>query len=170
MDVGCTGTCVPSSWAEVLEVLWMLDAQVLVCLSVGLKCRRFCWESCANTLYVSTIFPSDKLAAQVLCVRIDWFEVLEVLEGECCLDIWVGVGTIIHPEMLASLCAIFPSDKLAAQVLLVCLHMLEVLEGERCLDRCVFDYHPSRDAGFLVCPPVGFVVNTVVTSGGRTIL
>ena len=59
----------------------MLDAQVLVCLSVGLKCRKFCWESCANTLYVSTIFPSENLAAQVLGVRIDWFEVLEVLEG-----------------------------------------------------------------------------------------
>ena len=88
----------------------MLAAQVLQCLSVGLKCRKFCWESCANTLYVSTIFPSDKLAAQVLGVRIDWFEVLEVLEGECCLDNWVGVGTIIHPEMLASLCAVFPSD------------------------------------------------------------
>ena len=153
----------------------MLDAQVLVCLSVGLKCRKFCWESCANTLYVSTIFPSENLAAQVLGVRIDWFEVLEVLEGECCLDNWVGVGTIIHPETLASLCAVFPSDELAAQVLLVCLHIgwfevLEVLEGERCLDRCVSDYHPSRDAGFLVCPPVGFVVNTVVTSGGSTIL
>ena len=43
----------------------------------------------ANTLYVSAIFPSDKLVAQVLGVRIDWFEVLEVLEGECCLDHWV---------------------------------------------------------------------------------
>ena len=52
---------------------------------------------------------------------IDWFEVLEVLEGQCCLDNWVDVGTVIHPEMLASLCAIFPLDKLAAQVLLVCL-------------------------------------------------
>ena len=48
--------------------------------------------------------------------------------------------------------------------------VLELLEGERCLDRCVSDYHPSRDAGFLVCPPLGFVVNTVVTSGGSTIL
>ena len=83
----------------------MLDAQVLVCLSIGLKCRKFCWESCANTLYVSTIFPSDKLATQVLlvCLHIGWFEVLEVLEGE------------------------------------------------RCLDRCVSDYHPSRDVGFIVC-------------------
>ena len=27
----------PISWVEVLEVLWMLDTQVLVCLSVGLK-------------------------------------------------------------------------------------------------------------------------------------
>ena len=115
------------------------------------------------------------MAAQVLSVRIDWFEVLEVLEGECCLDNCVGVGTIIHPEMLASLCAIFPSDKLAAQVLLVCLpigwfEVLEVLEGERSLDRCVSDYHPSRDVGFLVCLPVDFVVNTVVTSGDSTIL
>ena len=57
----------------------------------------------------------------------------------------------------------------------MCLHIgwfevLEVLEGECCLDRCVSDYHPSRDVGFLVCLPVGFVVNTVVTSGGSTIL
>ena len=35
MDVGCTGTCVPISWVEVLEVLWMLDTQVLVCLPIG---------------------------------------------------------------------------------------------------------------------------------------
>ena len=48
--------------------------------------------------------------------------------------------------------------------------VLEVLEGERCLDHCVSDYHPSRDVGFLVCLPVGFLVNTVVTSGGSTIL
>ena len=120
----------------------MLDAQVLVCLSVGLKCRIFCWESCANTLYVSTIFPSENLAAQVLGVRIDWFEVLEVLEGECCLDNWVGLGTIIHPEMLASLCAVFPSDELAAQVLLVCLPIgwVEVLEVLRMLDAQVLVY------------------------------
>ena len=101
------------------------------------------------------VFPSEKLAAQVLGVRIDWFEVLEVLEvleGECCLDNWVGVGTIIHPEMLASLCAVFPSDKLAAQVLLVCLHMLEVLEGERCLDRCV----SSIQRCWLPCVPTGW--------------
>ena len=32
------------------------------------------------------------------------------------------------------------------------------------------DYHPSRDVGFLVCLPVGFVVTTVVTSGGSAIL
>ena len=35
MNVGCTGTCVPIGWVEVLEVLWMLDAQVLVCLPIG---------------------------------------------------------------------------------------------------------------------------------------
>ena len=66
---------------------------------VGLKCRKLCWDSCANTLYVSTIFPSEKLSAQVLvcllvgssvgssvdvgctgtCVPIDWVEVFEVL-------------------------------------------------------------------------------------------
>ena len=74
----------PISWVEVLEVLRMLDAQVLECQSVGLRSWKICWECFANTLYVSTIFPSDKLAAQVLGVRIDWFEVLEVLEGECC--------------------------------------------------------------------------------------
>ena len=40
-----------------------------------------CWQSFANTLYISAIFPSDKFAAQVLlvCLHISWFEVLEVL-------------------------------------------------------------------------------------------
>ena len=41
-DVGCTGSCVSISWVEVLEVVRMLDAQILVCLSVGLKCWKFC--------------------------------------------------------------------------------------------------------------------------------
>ena len=41
-DVGCTGTSVPISWVEVLEVLRMLDAKVLVCQLVGLKCWKFC--------------------------------------------------------------------------------------------------------------------------------
>ena len=40
-DVGCTGTSVPIGWVEVLEVLRMLDAQVLVCQSVGLRCWKF---------------------------------------------------------------------------------------------------------------------------------
>ena len=37
--------CLPIGWVEVLEVLRMLDAQVLVCLSVGMKCWKFygCW-------------------------------------------------------------------------------------------------------------------------------
>ena len=75
-DVGCTGTSVPISWVKVLEVVLTnsmlyhlsdkLAAQVLVCLPIGwvevlevlrLKCWKFCWESCANTLYASTIFP-----------------------------------------------------------------------------------------------------------------
>ena len=44
-DVGCTGSCVPIGWVEVLEVVRMLDAQILVCLLVGLKCWKFygCW-------------------------------------------------------------------------------------------------------------------------------
>ena len=44
-EVGYTGTSVPISWVEVLEVLRMMDAQVPVCLLVGLKCCRFygCW-------------------------------------------------------------------------------------------------------------------------------
>ena len=46
-DVGCTGTSVPIGWVEVLEVLRMLDAQVLVCLSVGLKC----WKSCGCRMH-----------------------------------------------------------------------------------------------------------------------
>ena len=64
MDVGCTGTCVPIDWVEVLEVLRMLATLVLLCLpigcvevlevlrkldahglvylSIGLKCWKFC--------------------------------------------------------------------------------------------------------------------------------
>ena len=144
----------PISWVEGLELLKMLDTQVLQYLSVGLMC----WERfAANTLNVSTIFPSEMLAAQVLqCLSV----------GLMC---WESFANTLY------VCAIFPSDKLAAQVLLVCLHIgwfevLEVLEGEHCLDHCVSDYHPSRDVGFLVCLPVGFVVTTVVTSGGSAIL
>ena len=65
---------------------------------------------------------------------ISWFAVLEVLGRVFRL---LGVGTNIHPEMLATLCAIFPSDKLVAQVLGVRIdwfEVLEVLEGECCLD------------------------------------
>ena len=44
-DVGCTGTSAPIGCVEVFEVLRMLDAQVVVCLPVGLKCWKFyvCW-------------------------------------------------------------------------------------------------------------------------------
>ena len=44
-EVGCTRSCVPIGWVEVLEVVRMMDAQVLVCLSVGLKCWKLyvCW-------------------------------------------------------------------------------------------------------------------------------
>ena len=34
-DDGCTGTCVPIDWVEVLDVLRMLATQVLVCLPIG---------------------------------------------------------------------------------------------------------------------------------------
>ena len=34
--------CLPIGWVEVLEVLRMLDAKVLVYLSIGLKCWKFC--------------------------------------------------------------------------------------------------------------------------------
>ena len=105
------------------------------------------------------------LAAQVLGVRIDWFEVLEVLCRQ------LGGCRYYYPSRDVG----FLVCRLPFGQVLVCLHIgwfevLEVLEGERCLDRCVLNYHPSRDAGFLVCPPAGFVVNTVVTSGGSTIL
>ena len=71
--------CLPIGWVEVLEVLWMLDEQVLVYLSVGLKCWKFCcWKSCANSS--NTLYAIEKLAAQVLGVRIGWFDVL----GEIC--------------------------------------------------------------------------------------
>ena len=99
MDVGCTGTCVPISWVEVLELPRMLDALVLQCLLVGLMC----WERfAANTLYVSTIFPSEMLAAQVLnCLSV----------GLMC---WESCANTLYVS------AIFPSEMLDAQVL-VCL-------------------------------------------------
>ena len=65
----------------------------------------------------SSVGSSADVGCTGTSVPISWVEVLEVLLGECCLDHW-GVGTIIHPEMFASLCAIFPSDKLAVHVLL----------------------------------------------------
>ena len=59
-DVGCTGTCVPIGWVEVLDVMLL---------------EELCWHTlCYN------IFLSDNLAAQVLlCLPIGWVEVLEVL-------------------------------------------------------------------------------------------
>ena len=77
----------------------------------------------------------------------------------------LGVGTIIHPEMLASLCAVFPSVgffvcRLPFRQVLVCLRYVSVGVGLSSIHRC-----------WLPCvTPVGFVVNTVVTSGGSTIL
>ena len=105
--------CLLFGWIAVLEVLRMLDEQVLVYLSVGLKCWKFCWESCANTLYASTIFPCSlqtswpprylcaclwvglkgwkyhlpfrNVGCTGTCVPISWVEVLEVLLlGELC--------------------------------------------------------------------------------------
>ena len=58
--------CLPIGCVELLEVLWMLHAQVLLYLSVGLKCMKFCWDCRADTLCVSAIFPSEMLDAQVL--------------------------------------------------------------------------------------------------------
>ena len=194
----------------------MLAAQVLVCLSVGLKCWKFCWESCVwkfcweSCVYtvvceyylpfrevgcpvtcvvcligwfemlqvlmgelclhrcVSSIFPSEKLAAQLLVCLIGWFEMLQFLMGELCLHSCVGVLSSLQRSWLPRyLCAlsvglkcwkfclgelcvstIFPSEKLAAQVL-VCLigwfEVLEVLPG-----RVVCEYYlPFREVG---CP------------------
>ena len=93
--------CLPIGCVEVLEVLRMSDAQVLVylsiglkcwkfcpcwphrylcaCLSVGLKCWKFCsWKCCATHSMLYHL--SDKLATQVLvCLPIGCVEVLEVL-------------------------------------------------------------------------------------------
>ena len=96
-DVGCTGTCVPIIWFEVLEVVLtllcvstifpseMLAALVLVCLSVGLKCWKFCWVSCACTVVCEYYLPFRDVGCTGTCVPIGWFEVLEVLLGELCL-------------------------------------------------------------------------------------
>ena len=90
-EVGCPGTCVPIGWFEVLEVLLgelcvstifpseKLAAQVLVCLSVGLKCWKFCWESCVYTVVCKYYLPCREVCCPGTCVPIGWFEVLEVL-------------------------------------------------------------------------------------------
>ena len=74
----------PISWVEVLEVLWMLDAQVLVCLSVGLKCWKSCgcWMHrylCAYQLGLS-VGTSKDVGCTGTPVSIGWFDVL----GEIC--------------------------------------------------------------------------------------
>ena len=83
-----------------------------------------CWERfAANTLNVSTIFPSEMLAAQVLqCLSV----------GLMC---WESFANTLY------ISAIFPSDKLATQVL-VCLPIgcVEVLEVLRMLDAQVLVY------------------------------
>ena len=64
--------CLPIGCVEVLEVLRMLDAQVLVYLSVGLKCLKFCgcWMHrylCAClSVGLNCWVPSEMLDAQVL--------------------------------------------------------------------------------------------------------
>ena len=86
MDVGCIGTIVPIDWVEVLEVLrivylsvglkcWKFCAcwshrYLCACLSVGLNCWKFCWDSCADTLCVSAIFPSVLDAQVLVCLSV----------------------------------------------------------------------------------------------------
>ena len=105
-----------------------LAAQVLVCLSVGLKCWKFCWESCVYTGVWEYYLPCREVGCPGTCVPIGWFEVLEERSA----------GRVVFTPLCVS--AIFPSEKLAAQVL-VCLfgwfEVLEVLLGELCLHRCV---------------------------------
>ena len=48
-SVGCTGTCVPIGWV---------------------KCRKLCWDSCADTLCVSVIFPSVLDAQVLVCLSV----------------------------------------------------------------------------------------------------
>ena len=57
-DVGCTGTSVPISWVEVLEVLRMLDAKVIVCLPIS-------WVEVLEVVLTHSMLYhlSDKLAA-----------------------------------------------------------------------------------------------------------
>ena len=75
-------------------------------------------ELCSHT-ECYTIFPSDKLAAQVpLCLPIGWVEVLEVLLLEELCE-----HTVCY--------TIFPSERLAAQVLGVRIGWFHVL-GEIC--------------------------------------
>ena len=66
--------CLPIGWVEVLEVLRMLDAQVLVCISVGMKCSKFCcWmKELCYTQYAIPSFrqvghPGTSVPAYWLC-------------------------------------------------------------------------------------------------------
>ena len=65
-----------------------------------------CWESCANTLYVSAIFPSEMLDAQVhVCLSVGL---------KCRKFCWESCANTLYVS------TIFPSEMLAAHVL-VCL-------------------------------------------------
>ena len=78
--------CLPIGWVEVLEVLRIVYrlGYLCACLSVGLKCWKFCacWMHrylCTYRL-VEVLEVLRMLATQVLvCLPIGWVEVLEVL-------------------------------------------------------------------------------------------
>ena len=117
------------------------------CLSVVLKCWKFCWESCDNTLYVSTIFPSEKLSAQVLVyLPISMPSSLQTSRLHryyscACLSVGLKCRKFCWERFVNTLyvSTIFPSDKLAAQVL-VCLEVGSSVGSSadaRCTGTCV---------------------------------
>ena len=131
---------------KLLEVLQMLDAQVPVCVLIGLKCWKFCcWKSCANTLYAIPSFLQTSWLHRYLCAFLSVMFKCWKFCWECC-DNTLYASTIFPCSLQTSwlpryLCAclsvvlkcwkfcwescankvyartIFPSDKLVAQVL-----------------------------------------------------
>ena len=116
----------PISWFEVLELLRMMDAQVLQCLLVCLMW----WEGfAANTLYVSTIFPSEMLdrAGILVCLSVGL---------KCRKFGWESCANTLYVS------TIIPSDNLAKQVLGVRVVLLHRIINE--IHRIINEIHGSK--------------------------
>ena len=127
-QVGCTGTCVSimfCCWKSCANTVYAIPSSLqtswpprYLCawILVGLKCWKFCcWKSCANTLYaIPSSLQTSWLHRYLVCVSV----------GLMCWERFVNTLYVS---------TIFPSDKLAAQVL-VCLSVVSRVGSLRMLD------------------------------------